>query len=192
MHLTLRGNCTHPNSRINYLTRFTKHICISLIYFAYSLLFCDLVVITNGRKKIASSILRPQGNSRADRQWKLHHPAPAGFGGRRTMIHQGHRREHTGGSGARDDHHVQDTAARGHHSRPEQWYLGLKSAEGHDRKPVNSVEVHPLLLWCWCEISFCKVTRQSIPTNLQALFLSSLPLNPRQYFIESVNFLLNW
>uniref|UniRef100_A0A8R7QBW7 Uncharacterized protein n=1 Tax=Triticum urartu TaxID=4572 RepID=A0A8R7QBW7_TRIUA len=45
------------------------------------------------RKKIASSILRPQGNSRADRQWKLHHPAPAGFGGRRTMIHQGHRRE---------------------------------------------------------------------------------------------------
>lgn len=100
--------------------------------------------------------------------------------------------QHTGGSGARDGHHVQDTAARGHHSRPEQWYLGLKSAEGHDRKPVNSVEVHPLLLWCWCEISFCKVTRQSIPTNLQALFLSSLPLNPRQYFIESVNFLLNW
>eukprot|EP00494_Astrolonche_serrata_P002372 UN02378 len=58
-----------------------------------SLLFCDLVVITNGRKKIASSMLRPQGNSRADRQWKLHHPAPAGSGRRRAMIHQGHRRE---------------------------------------------------------------------------------------------------
>uniref|UniRef100_A0A8R7Q9G0 Uncharacterized protein n=1 Tax=Triticum urartu TaxID=4572 RepID=A0A8R7Q9G0_TRIUA len=87
---------------------------------------CGVIAVLDGFRtsmpclQIASSILRPQGNSRADRQWKLHHPAPAGFGGRRTMIHQGHRREHTGGSGARDDHHVQDTAARGHHSRPEQ------------------------------------------------------------------------
>uniref|UniRef100_A0A8R7JZS4 Uncharacterized protein n=1 Tax=Triticum urartu TaxID=4572 RepID=A0A8R7JZS4_TRIUA len=92
----------------------------------FSVHMCGAIAVLDGFRtsmpclQIASSMLRPQGNSRADRQWKLHHPAPAGSGRRRAMIHQGHRREHTGGSGARDDHHVQDTAARGHHSRPEQ------------------------------------------------------------------------